>query len=1209
MITAPSTQFTNAIDSSVSTTRNRVMIDWLDSRHLEKTVGSDIQAVSATTNDAHASASKGAIGAYFSPSQAANGWDRQAYLWGVAGALDVDGQVIRADGNWHAMPDNDDMKYEFGWWSGTASSSVDGTFTTDPYVELDFDSARVTHIKVNTAEYYGQVSSIKVEYKKYGEASWTTHAASASIPAGSYSYESAIDGGNYLNLIGVRVTALATRNKSDYARFNEISPIYREDISSYIIQSSTSKVHSLHETSLPIGATASNSAGFSLDNTSGKFSPFSTSGYGPYMRKDVKLTFEYGVLTDSANDIYEYVPAGTYWVDNWNVSSAMSVTVQCRDFTKFLSELQIDDGFLLSDSLAGKAVADLVLRANFPRGDVDYLKKFHNEAVDKGGIVHLRFKDGNPFDESQNTNVAEKGVWANWWNKDQDRWTPTEDFSMEYNALRDTVRTINTAATPTTREVVSSSTLALKLSGLNNGTADVFTSAQTSGGSPYYLNARFYTYFISPASGNVRFRFTTQNAGIKVYMNDTVIVDRWGNVDSPYNVNEYETVDVGTLRSGAAYRIKIDYFHWYGTQKLIWEYSTNNGSSWSDVAASNCYLAVAQDAIGRRDTEYTTDEYDLDHYNHGVYSDAISPASLNQISGIVSDSDSRSTIFDSISDNHYQHIKIPYDESYNLSLSTASSYTGEYSMEALVKFDAVIGGKGVYAGNIDDAHSATKGIGLFYTSSGNGVYLRDGTQTLTASTVDSSAFGSSLWTHIIATYDGTTLKYYVNGVLMGSATGGGHTSWASQDFYVAKSTDTSSGGSVDYYFDGSFDELVIYNKALSAAEALENYYVINMKELPLYDYLWGNSTDIFNLMQEIATADLGMFYFDENNKFNYHHYNRFYESFIDQHSVVQKTISDDSFIISGSTPIDLQANKAIVRVTNPTLKAAGRQSIWRAPSPTTLTIAGLTGDMTNSQTSMSVTTTEGDYPWYRSGYLKVDDEIMQYTSRTEYTFEGLTRGMFGTTAATHTAIIDSVTTKVREVKYFSVKFAQAPSVDVYYPLIAAIDFEEPSLADIDVWEPTPFGAELVMSASVNNAIGDLVYLEGQNEMLGLVYFAAISGVPINVQSNSEQVIEQSAENHPSIRKYGTKSIEIINKFITTATWASTIAGFIRDKFQDVVTVIQIDMAGVPQLQLGDRIKVGTFDNLSITNKEYWVIQINTTFDGGIKQQLTLREAA
>ena len=215
-----STAFNNAIDDLVLSQKARVRIDWLDSRHLEKTVGSDIESVAATTNDAHASAVKGLLGHFFAPVQAANGWERQGYLWGVAGAKDVNGHVIRADGRWSAMPDEDKMKYEFGWWSGTKSNASGEFDDDDPYVQLDFDSARVTHIKVNTSEYYGQVSSIKVEYKKAGSSSWITHAASASIPVGSYSYESAINNEDFFDLIGIKVTALATRNKEDYARLN-----------------------------------------------------------------------------------------------------------------------------------------------------------------------------------------------------------------------------------------------------------------------------------------------------------------------------------------------------------------------------------------------------------------------------------------------------------------------------------------------------------------------------------------------------------------------------------------------------------------------------------------------------------------------------------------------------------------------------------------------------------------------------------------------------------------------------------------------------------------------------------------------------------------------------------------------------------------------------------------------------------------------------
>jgi hypothetical protein len=1199
--TALSTAFNNAIDSNVLSQRARVTIDWSDSRHLENTVGSNIESVAATTNDAHASTVKGSLGYFCGPAQAANGWERQGYLWGVAGAKDVNGHVIRADGNWSAMPDEDKMKYEFGWWSGTRSNASGG-FTTDPYVQLDFDSARVTHIKVNTSEYYGQVSSIKVEYKKAGESSWTVHSASASIVAGSYSYESAINNEDFMDLIGIKITALATRNKEDYARFNEIVPIYREDVSNYITALDVSKVHTLHNSSLPIGATAANNGSIKMDNTSRRFSPFSTSGVGKYVRKDVKINIDMGVLVDEANNTYEYVPMGSYWVDNWDMSADMQISGQFRDFTKFLSEFLIDDGFLIQDVLAGKAVHDLVLKSNFPKGDVNYLKRFDDEVIERGGVLHYSFRDGNAFNEAIATNTAEDGVWAHWWNKSQEKWTQIEGISKEYDALRDTVKNINTAETPLVREIVSvASGDALNISGLNNGSAGVFASAQTSGGNPYHINARFYTHFVPSSTASTQFKFTVKNGGVKVRMDDVLILDEYTNMDGQSNVDKVYTVDVGSLRAGAAYKIVIDYYHWLGTQKLVWQYAT--GGSYTDVQTSNTKLAVTKDSIGIRD-------HDTDHYNHGVYTDSAAAVALNNgETGMVSNSDSRSSLFSNSGNSNYQHVVVPYDASYNLALSTAENYTGEYSIEVLAQFDDPIGGKGVYAGNIDNANSATKGIGLFHTSAANGVYLRDGSATLTVSNNVTTDFSSSKWTHIVATYDGTTLKYYVNGALKGSAVGSGHTSWASQSFNIGKSTDDSSGSSADYYFDGNFDECVLYNEALTADEVLQNYYVINMKELPVYDHLFGDSVDVFSLMQEITTADLGMFYFNEYNKFNYYHYNRFYEDFIDEHASVQKSISDELFIMSGSTPIDIQANKITITVNNPTLEAVGKQPIWRAPSPTTVTVAGLAGDMDATQISVSVTTTDGEYPWYDSGYFRIDDEIMQYNSKTSNSLDGLKRGMFGTAAAIHTAVVDGVTTKVREVKYFAIKYSQAPALDVRIPLIAAIASERTPLVYLDVWEPTPFGAELVISATNDVKIGDLVYIEGKNKDLGLDYYASIAGVPINVKSSSEQVVQQSESNSPSIRKYGLKAIEITNKFITSATWADILATFIRDKFQDVIMILSIDIAGVPQLQLGDRIKIEAFDNLSIANKEYWVIEISNSFNGALTQQLKLREAS
>lgn len=1201
---ALSQAFKDAIDSSVLSTRVRVVIDWLDSRHLEYTDGSDVVSVAASTNDPHPSSDKGTVGDFFGPKQAGNGWERQGYLWGVCGALDVNGQTIRADGRWSAMPDNDSSRYEFGWWSGS-TSNASGSFATAPYVHLEFDAARCSHIRVNTSEFYGQVDSVKVEYRVSGSSSWTVHDASASIAEGSYYYESAINNEDYLTLTDIRVSALSTRNPSDFARFNEIIPIYREDISSYVTSISINKVHSLHDSSLPIGSTAANSGTLTLDNTNGRFSPFSTAGVGSYMRKDVKVTVDLGVLVDEASDIYEYVSFGSFWIDNWNISHAMTVQGQFRDYTKFLSELVLDDGFFVENTLAGRAIADLALKTNFPKADTRFVQRFFDEVTDKGGVVCLEFNDGNPFAISASSNVADAGVWGHWWNKSQDRYNPIEDINIEYNAFRDTVRVIDVAGSPLVREIVSSASDALSINDLNNGSSGVFSPAQSSGGYTEFINARFFTYYVSASSSPTSFRFTIKNGGIRVKFNDSIVVDEYNVVDSMYNTDRVFTIDVGSLRSGAAYKIDIDYYHWYGTQKLVWEFSTDSGASWSSVPTSSTALAVASDSIGVRDTYGSS--YGHDHFNHGVYVNSSSSVSLSQSSGMVSDASSRSTSFDNNGNSNYQHVKIPYDASFDAALSSSDIYTGGYSMESLAKFDYAIGGDGVYVGNIDDASSASAGWGLFYTSSASGVYLYDGSQMLTASSSDVSGFGSSLWTHTVATYDGSSLKYYVNGELKASVSGSGHTSWASRDLLVGKSTDSSSGASADYYFDGNFDKFVLYNKSLSAADVLDNFYSINVTEFPRYDYLWGNSTDVFNLMQEITTADLGMFYFDEDGFLNYHHYNRLYESFIDQHSTVQKTLSDDSFVVGGSTPIDLQANKVTVQVSNPTIEAAGLQGLWRPPSPSTVTVTGLSVDMGVSDTTMSVTTTEGEYPWYDSGYLKVGDEIIQYNSKTSNTFEGLTRGLFGTAAAEHTALTGGLTTKVKETKYFQIKYGKSPAIGVDRPLIAAIDFEDPTLAVIDVWEATPFGAEFVTSASDDVGIGDLVYLEGKNDINSLEYFTSVAGIPVSVQSASQQVVQQSAENHPSIKKYGLKSIEIANKFVTSAAWADVIAGFIRDKFQDVVMVLSVDIAGIPQLQLGDRVKIGTFDNLSISNKEYWVIQIDSTIGSGISQKLVLRE--
>ena len=150
-----SSDFNTAIASKAQKIKPKIIVTWLDSRHLDNLV--------VTTNNPHANLSYPNIGFYFQPSQAANGVEKQSFTWGVAGAKDVNGHVIKSDGTWYTMPSlttSDlsntrlDGTLEFGWWSGSVSNSAAHNsytgygFATDPYVDLAFTSRKVNKIRV-----------------------------------------------------------------------------------------------------------------------------------------------------------------------------------------------------------------------------------------------------------------------------------------------------------------------------------------------------------------------------------------------------------------------------------------------------------------------------------------------------------------------------------------------------------------------------------------------------------------------------------------------------------------------------------------------------------------------------------------------------------------------------------------------------------------------------------------------------------------------------------------------------------------------------------------------------------------------------------------------------------------------------------------------------------------------------------------------------
>lgn len=106
---------------------------------------------------------------------------------------------------------------------------------------------------------------------------------------------------------------------------------------------------------------------------------------------------------------------------------------------------------------------------------------------------------------------------------------------------------------------------------------------------------------------------------------------------------------------------------------------------------------------------------------------------------------------------------------------------------------------------------------LLFIAYANGTYQ-------IASIASSSALINGNWHHLAGTYDGTTAKLYVDGVLKGSSTPLGSTynivygNSANNLFLGAESAGTSTTPDANRFFDGQIDEVRIWNNVRTAAQ-------------------------------------------------------------------------------------------------------------------------------------------------------------------------------------------------------------------------------------------------------------------------------------------------------------------------------------------------------------------------------------------------------
>jgi hypothetical protein len=450
----------------------------------------------------------------------------------------------------------------------------------------------------------------------------------------------------------------------------------------------------------------------------------------------------------------------------------------------------------------------------------------------------------------------------------------------------------------------------------------------------------------------------------------------------------------------------------------------------------------------------------------------------------------------------------------------------------------------------------------------------------------------------------TSLKFYLDGEIVGTINPTNIYVPSPSEFVISTQGDTFVSN-FSYFAD-----------VLSAERIRQHYEVSFFSIIPTFKYLYAKDSTYWDAMLTIATADLGMFYIDEYGNFRYEYRNALHQEGNSRYQTSQYTFADDVNIISGSVTSEVQTNKINLKINKTTFNASESGSLWSAESNESLAITSVVSNVTPNSSSIQLKNTSNPL-LLPSGYIKINNEIIKYNSIVNNTLTNIQRAQFGTQIGWHLP-----GDRAREARFYNVDYSDSPAVVVYYPFLTTESFDE--TATIDYYAVNAFSAQIVVSANdpgptsyiedgveyyyfQDKAKTNYVVLEGTNPLNGDSNFFRISGVPTVTQQSKETVTSYSAEIESNIRKYRLKELDIDNEFISNKIYAQIVADHIIGYFADPVRILNVEILGVPQLQLGDLVTIEKFDDIGIANTDFWIIQSTISYDGGIQQSLMLRE--
>lgn len=400
-----------------------------------------------------------------------------------------------------------------------------------------------------------------------------------------------------------------------------------------------------------------------------------------------------------------------------------------------------------------------------------------------------------------------------------------------------------------------------------------------------------------------------------------------------------------------------------------------------------------------------------------------------------------------------------------------------------------------------------------------------------------------------------------------------------------------------------------------------------------FQILFIKDQSLWNFMTEVAFADQGIFGFDRNGDFYYHSYNRLNTA--PYSSSVYDFIWDRE-IVEGNIRTELYANRAIVKVSPVNLENTGLRQIWQAPNSSILTWSKLGSAINTTATTITVQAAPNQSSanltlnnWPQKGYLwlhAIDingeltyGEVIKYNSRTDTSFTNCERGALGTKPRGHAA-----GAYIGEVEVFDVEYDNSPALKVNWPIVAMIDViekldgEGSPQAHVIKFDSNPFTAKL----AIGNIVNGFTTLQGSgisyaNKYDGdtsddVIYdwYTLVQG-EVSVPDEGRQEIgrdnEKTAENLDYIRRYGKNEITIDNPWIQSKSHAEDIADIIIGEFKTPRELLNLETIMPLHIELGDRINILNYPQLNITGRQYHIVSIDWSYDGGLRASVTLRE--